>query len=549
MSELSELLAEINGAFAQIPDVDLPVVSESMSVGAYLAAMDALKASALAKADEAIALAIEAGRYVDTSGQIAILRGIREQLIDLHLQIHASLDPMASGSTLAEAWALLRGGDPGTTDPDPPPPPPDAVVLYGDTPMLLRAEDAPVPTAARFNSGAEPYVLTSPEIAIEPAGAWHIGSITGTGVGAAYELIKDATVGAVKGLLGEVIGAADSATLGLSFQAWEGYELGKLLTARAEKSIDFIGSGLAVLQGRKSPAEWDAEFNQHIGDTENELNTLATSTAVSKIPVVGWVLSPVVDAYRKFSYKLENTHSFEISVSSAGELRGGVNGGILLGGARDDYIVAGSGDVLATGGLGNDRFVAGSGNQYLFGSAGVDTLLHAGARGQQVLSRDGAALVVSGPLGRHVLLSVERLEFADRKLAFDFGAGFAAESAARLIGAALDKAGITPQLAGQALDLFDAGATLLQVAQQALASPQLAGVLATLTNGAFVDVLFRNVAGRMPTNAEHEHFTGMLQGTGGTMSHAELLVLAANSGANAVNIDLVGLQQNGLEYL
>ena len=42
---------------------------------------------------------------------------------------------------------------------------------------------------------------------------------------------------------------------------------------------------------------------------------------------------------------------------------------------------------------------------------------------------------------------------------------------------------------------------------------------------------------------------GLLQGSGGTMTQADLLVLAANADINAQNINLVGLQQNGVEFV
>jgi hypothetical protein len=42
---------------------------------------------------------------------------------------------------------------------------------------------------------------------------------------------------------------------------------------------------------------------------------------------------------------------------------------------------------------------------------------------------------------------------------------------------------------------------------------------------------------------------GLLQGSGGTMTQAELLTLAANAPANEANIGLVGLQQSGVDYI
>ena len=42
---------------------------------------------------------------------------------------------------------------------------------------------------------------------------------------------------------------------------------------------------------------------------------------------------------------------------------------------------------------------------------------------------------------------------------------------------------------------------------------------------------------------------GLPQGNGGTMTQAELLMLAANADVNAQNINLVGLQQSAVEFI
>jgi len=48
---------------------------------------------------------------------------------------------------------------------------------------------------------------------------------------------------------------------------------------------------------------------------------------------------------------------------------------------------------------------------------------------------------------------------------------------------------------------------------------------------------------------ERDFYVGLLVGSGGTMTQAELLVLAANADVNAQNINLVGLQQTGVEFI
>jgi hypothetical protein len=70
-----------------------------------------------------------------------------------------------------------------------------------------------------------------------------------------------------------------------------------------------------------------------------------------------------------------------------------------------------------------------------------------------------------------------------------------------------------------------------------------------LSNLDFVTTVYTNVVGAPPPQDQLDFYSGLLQGSGGTMTQAELLVLAADAGVNATNIDLVGLQQSGVEFV
>jgi hypothetical protein len=145
------------------------------------------------------------------------------------------------------------------------------------------------------------------------------------------------------------------------------------------------------------------------------------------------------------------------------------------------------------------------------------------------------------------VFGVERLQFADRKVALDLGSGEAAGNAARLIGATFDAPHIS-DLMGVATGLFDSGLSMVQVAQRALATDLFLSMAGSHSNADFVNTVYRNIMGKLPSPADRDSFMHMLQGSGGTMTQAELLVVAANSAENAVNIGLVGLQQSGVEF-
>lgn len=68
------------------------------------------------------------------------------------------------------------------------------------------------------------------------------------------------------------------------------------------------------------------------------------------------------------------------------------------------------------------------------------------------------------------------------------------------------------------------------------------------SNDDFVNTVYENVVGVPPSAEERNFYVGFLQGSGGTMTQAEVLVLAANTELIAETINLVGLQASGVEF-
>ena len=66
-------------------------------------------------------------------------------------------------------------------------------------------------------------------------------------------------------------------------------------------------------------------------------------------------------------------------------------------------------------------------------------------------------------------------------------------------------------------------------------------------NGAVVNLLYTNVVGVAPQQAELAAYTGQLDS--GAYTQAGLGIYAADSSLNATHINLVGLAQTGLVYL
>ena len=61
-----------------------------------------------------------------------------------------------------------------------------------------------------------------------------------------------------------------------------------------------------------------------------------------------------------------------------------------------------------------------------------------------------------------------------------------------------------------------------------------------------VDLLWTNVVGSHPSPGQAQPFVDMLNNG---MTTAALVVLASDTALNQINVNLVGLQQTGLEYI
>ncbi len=206
-------------------------------------------------------------------------------------------------------------------------------------------------------------------------------------------------------------------------------------------------------------------------------------------------------------------------------------------------------DDLLRGGDTDDRIFGRTGDDHMDGGHGVDTVVFHGNRGSYSVghgSDDPASRVhVSGSEGSDTLDNVERLQFDDRKVAFDLGTGEAAGDTVRLIGAAFGAEAVRERhdYVGVGLELFDSGHSLHDVAERA------AKAMGLDDDGAFVDTVYRNVLGTLPGQELHDYFESLLEGHGGTMTRGQLLELAASTDANAEHIGLVGLQQSGVDFL
>jgi Ca2+-binding RTX toxin-like protein len=248
----------------------------------------------------------------------------------------------------------------------------------------------------------------------------------------------------------------------------------------------------------------------------------------------------------------------------------------LAGTDGNDRINGTSGQDAFVGGSGNDAFYGGSGDDRFEAGAGIDMAVYAGSSADFQIhdsprNNYGSDVVVADANtadrneGIDVLQSVERLRFQNHNVALDvyfFDNNLAsprnedanAGAVAKTIGAVFGAARVHDmKLVGEGLYLLDRMndspaefgvdrqnyQALMQIALDAKLGPNP-------TDRQVVDLLYTNVAGTPPPDAEAQHLLDVL--ANGTYTHATLGMYAADRGQNLLNIDFVGLIANGLPY-
>lgn len=208
----------------------------------------------------------------------------------------------------------------------------------------------------------------------------------------------------------------------------------------------------------------------------------------------------------------------------------------------EKFIGTNDGDIV-TGNDANNVFVLGLGSNVADGGAGIDLVQYAGNRAGYQGAGTGGGLQVTGSGVSDILSNIERLAFADSKLALDLGGN--AGTAAKILGAVFDAPIIRSEAGsvGLALAKVDAGMSYTDLLTLALDFRLGAG----RSHEQVVDLLYTNIAGVAPTAEQAAPYLAQLYG--GTFTQAGLGVMAAETAENAAQIDLVGLAQTGLIYV
>jgi hypothetical protein len=183
----------------------------------------------------------------------------------------------------------------------------------------------------------------------------------------------------------------------------------------------------------------------------------------------------------------------------------------------------------------------GAGDQAVVGGSGIDTAVFADASSVHTIIRGNAGWTVHGTQGDDSLAGIERVQFSDTSLALDLNGN--AGIVAKILGAVFGAAAVSNNVyAGIGLSMVDSGMShdsLMQLALDVKLGP-------AASHKAIVDLLYTNVVGAPPSQADEALFTSWLDS--GAWTVPGLGLFAADTALNASNIDLVGLSATGLAY-
>lgn len=244
-----------------------------------------------------------------------------------------------------------------------------------------------------------------------------------------------------------------------------------------------------------------------------------TSAEVSKAPAIDVVLQPLPGA-QAFGYAVK---SF-------------VTGEFVQG---FDHSGAG---VVRQGTAAADRIDSADRLTQIDAGAGLDWVDFGGQAADYTVRKSGAGFTVDDGAGYVAhLRNVERLAFNDVAIALDVDG--VPGQVYRLYQAAFDR---KPDLGGIGfwMDQVEEGLPLAQAAGQFLVSPEFTAKYgAAVTDGAFVDALYRNVLHRTPDQGGKEFWLGALAGG---VERTDLLLAFSDSAENVAQV--AALIGNGVAY-
>lgn len=222
-------------------------------------------------------------------------------------------------------------------------------------------------------------------------------------------------------------------------------------------------------------------------------------------------------------------------------------------GAVFENAVGGAGDDKLIGNGVANQLMGGGGTDILEGGQGIDTSLFKGTRGQFHLTKTApncwSAQDTLGLEGIDLLHDVERLQFADKKLALDLSPSEHAGQSLEFLGVLAPAAINNPEIVGLILGLFDQGSSLHDVFQLAIDVHLVSQLAGSGSNTDLARLAFRNIVGAEADATTLDILVSFIDGRSASYSQSDFLTVVAGMEVNQTHIDLIGWQQTGIEYV
>ena len=207
----------------------------------------------------------------------------------------------------------------------------------------------------------------------------------------------------------------------------------------------------------------------------------------------------------------------------------------LIGSSFSDLLTGNNLDNILTGGRGSDL---------IDGMMGIDTAVYELDRGSAVItfSKDGDVWNVISESNIDSLKNIERLKFNDINVALDLDGN--AGKTVKLLSALLGSEGVlNPYYISAGLKALDAGMTY-----ESLMAAGLEFVLGPEPSStAVINLFYENLVGSNAPESILSEYKALLDE--GSLTPSYLGVAVAEHSLNAVNINLVGLKETGVEYI
>lgn len=203
--------------------------------------------------------------------------------------------------------------------------------------------------------------------------------------------------------------------------------------------------------------------------------------------------------------------------------------------------VGGSGDDTLVGNASNNFLVGAAGSDSIDGGIGIDVAGYSGSRSDYVLSQGGggwtlASMTAGGEVD--TLINVERLKFTEGCVAFDLDSMESAGKAMGFIGVVAPSLLNSTSVRGVIISRFDQGEAMEDLCQVALEL----NLIDHSTNMRLASAVFHNVTGGVATAEIAERLADYIY------YHGQADFLAEVAGLH-INVDLVGLQVTGVDYI